>query len=708
MRGFQWLLALAAVCHYGLAAAAALEDWSLSGYNTLRGEHYGVSGDPASAPYAYTGGQFYDEFGLNLSRRFSPYESLQGQFSGVMNASDYRSNEGGGVLERGRLVWEKGDADLPFRVEAGDFQAGVSPRVIQRALKGVQVELQPGIAGRHSVQVFTGLAAPIYRNLDDNREQASGFSWLLEDGLLGGLSLNAVRAEKAASALMPAYGQDTWSLAWDRQYKLGAHELEAEAEWARFSGEHTATGILKADRGEALFAQLTGRAKPFDYRLRHTRNDGGFRPLEAAITPDQRATEAYLGWLADSGLQSRARFVHATDSYSGANPVDTRTLGYSLGGSLGKAPGKTLSTWLDLSRQSRADSLHTVDGFSDALGLSLGLPLNPALNLRAGVQGNDNHDGVRGTRAISRQASLALDYSFMTRSGWHGRLSPGVLARRSTGRSDQTDLNPTLSLTLGREGHDLSASYSYYQQDAHFNGGVDSLIRQTSLAYTRSLGSHRFGLEANHFSRDPSPGVTASAYRIAATWTWAFDRPARALAQATESSRLADGPGPLAVRDFAPSASLASVKQRLRVGGHAGGLSSPGRDVYELSLLPGVALRQRLVLFHDGDSLRSSALILDFPSGADGTDMLRQYQRVAEALYKQLGTPEARVEEGALSVNLPVDLMQGRFKRWMEWRSGAGVVRMGIPARATGQPRIEIIHAASQPTGLQWGVDLPD
>jgi hypothetical protein len=33
---------------------------------------------------------------------------------------------------------------------------------------------------------------------------------------------------------------------------------------------------------------------------------------------------------------------------------------------------------------------------------------------------------------------------------------------------------------------------------------------------------------------------------------------------------------------------------------------------------------------------------------------------------------------------------------------------MGIPARATGQPRIEIIHASSLPTGLQWGVDLPD
>lgn len=702
MPGPHRLLALAAACQGALALAQGLEDWSLSGYNNLRGEHYGVSGAAAGAPYAYTGGQFYDEFGINLSRRLSPHESLQGQFSGVLNASDYRSNERGGVLERGRLVWEKGDGPLPFRVEAGDFQAGLSPRVIQRALKGVLLELQPGPPGRHSLQGFAGQAAPIYRNLTDSREQASGFSWLFEDDWLGGISVNAVRATKSAAANLPDYGQNTWGLAWNRLYRLAGHELEAETEWAHFSGQHGATGTLQSDRGQSLFAQLTGRAKPLDYRLRHSRNDGGFRPLEAAITPDQRATEAYLGWLADNGLQSRWRVLGATDGHSGANPMTSRTLGYSLGGSLGRG----VSTWLDLSRRTRADRNRTTDGRSDALSLSLAMPLSAALNLRTGLQANDPRDAVSGSHGISRQLNLALDYSFLAGSGWRGRLSPGLLARRSTGTSDQTDLNPTLSLTLQRPGHDFSASYSHYQQDAHFTGGSDSLIRQTTLAYTRSQGQHRFSLEANHYSRDPSPGLSTSAYRMAAIWTWAFDRPARVSTPASAADPLAGAS--LRFTDFQPSMPLAAIQQRLRNTGQGGSLSSPGRQVHELSLLQNLPLRQRLALFHDGDRLQKAVLVLDFPAGTTPADMARDYQRVVEILYKQLGPPESRVEEGVFSANLPMELTLGRFKRWLEWRTSAGMIRMGIPARPMGPPRMELLYAATLPNNLPWGADVPD
>lgn len=696
------LLALAAACHGAMALAQGPDDWSLSGFNSLRGEHYGVSGAATGAPYAFTGGQFYDEFGLNLSRRFSPYESLQGQFSGVMNASDYRSSERGAMLERGRLVWEKGDGALPFRVEAGDFQAGLSPRVIQRALKGVLLELQPGPPGRYSLQGFAGQAAPIYRNLTESRELASGFSWLFEDEWLGGFSVNAVRATKAATANLPDYGQDTWGLGWNRVYRLAGHELEAEAEWAHFSGQHGATGVLRTDRGQAVFAQITGRAQPLDYRLRHSRNDGGFRPLEAAITPDQRATEAYLGWLADNGLQSRWRVLDSRDGHSGANPMDSRILGYSLGGSLGGG----LNTWLDLSRQTRADRNRSTDTRSDALALSLSLPLSGALQLRSTLQGNELRDAVSGSHGISRQLNLALDYAFLAGSGWSGRLSPGLLVRRSTGPSDQTDLNPTLSLALQRPGHDFSVSYSHYQQDAHLTGGMDSLIRQTTLAYTHSAGEHRFGLEANHFSRDPSSGLATSAYRVATTWTWSFDRPVRVRSADQPAAPLAGAA--LRLTDFLPTMPMAAIRQRLKTMGQGEGQSSPGRQVQELTLLQNLPLRQRLALFHDGDQLQKAVLVLDFPAGAGAADMARDYQRVVDALYKQLGSAESRMEEGVFSANLPIDLTLGRFKRWLEWRTPTGMIRMGIPARPMGPPRMEILYATTLPNSLSWSADVPD
>lgn len=694
MRLILGLLALAS-----LGTSADEPGWSITGYNALRGEHYGASGDLAAAPYAQLGDQFYDEFSLDLRRRVSLYESWQGSFSGVANASDYRSNERGGVLERARLVWEKGDVGVPYRLEAGDFQAGLSPRVIQRALKGVQLELQPGAPGRHSVQFFSGLATPLYRNMNDDREQSSGLSWLLEDAALGGFSLSAVHTAREAATTLPEYRQDTWGLGWGRVFHLGGHEIEAEAEWAHFSGEHAATGSVRNDRGDGLFAQVVGSAKPFDYRLRHAQYDYGFRPLGGAVAPDQRADEAYLGWRSERGVQVRGRLLDISDNRAGGNPLATHTLGVSLAG----VPLGGVSTWLDLSQQQRDDRAHTVDGVSRVLSLALGKALSPSLNLRGTLQWNGSKDLLAGSHAISRQAQIALDRSFVV-SGWNGSVSPGVLIRRSTGNSDQTDYNPTLRLALRRDRHDFSAAYSHYQQDAHFTGGSDSLIRQATLNCAWTGKAHRFDLEASHYDRDPTPGATTAAYRLAATWTWHFDRPARVAGSGGAREIAVEGGLPR-LDELLPGGELEAARQRLR---QEGGLRAPNRDIYEVALLDGLSLRQRLFLEHDGTHLDKSALLLDFPPGASPSEMANTYQRVAEALYKQLGTPERRVEEGGFSANLVADLMRGSFKRWIEWRTASGVLRLGIPSRADGPPRIEIIHARGFPAGMRWGVDLAD
>lgn len=694
-----WLAALIGACLSGSLGAAFPEDWNVSGYNALRAEHYDVSGDPTAAPYPHTGGQIYDEFNLDLSRRVSPYEFWEGHFSGLANASDYRSNERGGVLERARVVWEKGDAGVPYRLEAGDFYASLSPRIFQRALKGAQIEIQPGEPGRYSLQLFSGMTAPIYRQLDTDQEQASGVSWLLEDATLGGLHFNLVDIRKEATVTLGNYSQRTWGLGWSRVFQREGHELEAEAEWARFSGEHAATGVVKDDQGDALFLQLAGRAAPFDYRLRHNRHGAGFRPLGGAVSADQRSSEAHLGWLAGPGLQFRGRLLDARDNLS-VNPLTTRTLGVSISG----VSFAQVSTYLDLSQQSREDSNNTVDGVSRVVSISLGRAITPGVNLRGGLQWNGNKDQLTGSHAISRQAQAALDYAFAA-GAWQGVLSPGLVIRR--GAADQTDYNPTLRVALRRDAHELSASHSYYQQDAHFTGGIDSLTRQTAMNYAWSGRQHRFDLEANHYDRDPTPGATSSAWRVAATWTWRFERPAAGTGATAIPEIVADA-GPPRLEALLPGGELAAAQRLLRQGGLPAALVSSGREVYEAALLDGLGMRQRLLLEHDGVHLERSALILDFPPAASAVDMASLYQRTAEALYKQLGAPERRLEEGEFGANLVADLLRGSFKRWIEWRTVSGVLRLGIPSRSDGPPRLEIVHARSFPAGSRWGVNLAD
>jgi len=169
-------------CQASVAKDLVLDDWSVSGTNTIRLEEYAIAGDETSSIFPFEGFQPYDELSVRFARTDSPYDRWRGEFVGLLNESDYRSPNDGIVLERFNLTREKGDGSLPHRLEVGDYFGYFSYRTLQRTLKGGQIDLQPrgGWAGeRHSVQVLSGFVNPSYRDLDPLEDYYNGASWLV-------------------------------------------------------------------------------------------------------------------------------------------------------------------------------------------------------------------------------------------------------------------------------------------------------------------------------------------------------------------------------------------------------------------------------------------------------------------------------------------------------------------------------------------------
>ena len=208
LTGLSIVLSLA-ICD---AQAKSLSSWNISGSNTARIEYYDASGETTISPWQEAGSQLTNEVDLNLWRRVSPWESQRIQLSGVLNDSEYRSPEQGGILERGTFFWEKGDAGIPFRLQAGDYYAGQTPATIQLGLKGLQAEIQPTVG--QSIQFFSGLPAANYRDLGSDKGVYSGLSWLRETEILGAVSLTAVHYDRDANVNQIDLTQDVYSLAW--------------------------------------------------------------------------------------------------------------------------------------------------------------------------------------------------------------------------------------------------------------------------------------------------------------------------------------------------------------------------------------------------------------------------------------------------------------------------------------------------------------
>ncbi len=693
---------------------AIASEWEIDGSTTVHLGHYRINGDRANSPWQFSGGHHYGEFGINLLRRESAYESWRGQILGVVNASDYRSRDKGFVPERLSLIHEKGDGSLPFRAEYGDHLAYFSYLTQQGTQKGVLLDLQPHAARpdrQHSIMLTAGEVAPSWRDLDIGKDSIVGASWLMADERLGNFGFNAVfsHRDRDSSLALPTRKQTVSSLAWHKGLRLGELNLAFETEAALFNGEHNGTldspaGRRHSDTG--FFGEVTGshRTHPFGFRLRTEHYGEHFRPRGAVVTPDRRSYEAHASWRTRGGLSLRGRAQRFRDDAESSNPRDTDTLGVSLSGNLLGAwiPGVTGN--VNAYTQDIESRDKVIDSTIRVFNADVSKQLTPAWTGRAGVylQNTDDHSAAALDQQI-RQISLSGSSNFRF-AGFAGMVTPGVQYRRIRGAGERHEWNPTLSV-IGRRGpHQINFSYGYFNQNL---SGGDTLTQTLRMGYRYAVRRHTFGIDIDLFDRDQQAVPDTDAQIVRLFWTYSFDN--------RSARRAATSAAPLApatrigadVVALAPGLSFVRARSAIE----REGLGDPARfgpySVFEYRMFNNVDQRQRLALGSEAGTLKRSALIIEFDDIGNTDTVNQTYLRVRKAVLDRYGSPARIYEKGDFGPSPVSDINSQEVVRILEWDTESGVMRFGIPQRYDGIIRMELQHARRFPDFLDgfWSID---
>ncbi len=715
------LLVLPGLCH---AELDFLADWSMYGSNTVRASLYDATGPGAASPYPSEGDMFFDEFNVYLNKKNSRYDTMRAEVTGVYNLNDdYRAPDFGVVPERMSFVRENGEANTPYRAEAGDHFAYYSYLTLQQSLKGFQLELQPVTdhAGRrHSLVFTTGANESNWRDLTLQDDYTTGLSWLIQDELLGSLNLNMVHNYRDGSAKAGTLDrkQYVFSMAGEKQFSGPGHDAVIEAEIAHFKGDHNGlagavTGQDRADNG--YFMQLRGQSKQssWNYRLRLDYYGQDFRPRGAIVTADRRSAEFHSGWLHHTGIRTRARAQFFEDGFETANKTSTRTYGVNFTGPLLIQLYPDANGSMDAFIQQRTDEAGVVDVTTKNINFSLTKPLGGGWLGRSNFFfQNVDDEGTADADIFTRQFSFGADHSIEL-AGFKGVITPGILLRSlRKGGNHSFDMSPTLAVSLNRGPHFLRADYSTLLQNREIAiSGPDIDTHALNLDYRYSKRQHIFGFEANLFDRSTNPGDSTEAYRLSVYWTWNFDRPPVAVAARTHVPvapvDVAEAEIQATMYGLAPGVTEDKVQAALTRAGISGGVEQAGYVTYEAPLLDEVFRRQRLVLEYIGNVLHRSALVIDFDSVGDRDTIIQTFERVRQVLIRQLGNPARTIEEGEFTANFVADVNSQRLIRIIEWRTPTGTIRFGIPRRLDSQVRMEIQHARRfpQPGETLWSVE---
>jgi len=718
-------LPLLVLLSLGVSAPAAVYA-DVNGSVTVRAEDYDNDGDVTHSPYPEEGEQYYTEFNLNLSKQNSAYDNVRAQIFGVFNDSYYRQPDYNGFIpERLNLTWEKGDAKTPFRLQAGDYQGYLSYRVLQRSLKGFQLEMQPNIGDgerSHSVILLTGIDQPTWRSLDIDNDETNAMSWLTQDEKLGLFSANMVRSQSDAD---PATGllerhQYVFSLANQKQFDTPDRLLELEAEFAAFDGDHDgintpADGQEVSDNG--FFLQLSGQEyeRPIDYRVRYENYGKNYRPAGAYITPDRRSLEGFLTWRSDAGIVVEGRVQDFRDNAESSNPTDTTTVGVQVSGLLLGERVNDLTGNLHFFTQDMADNTKSVDQESKTLKLNVSKPLKngwvgDASLFLQDIDDQSSANADQDTTEVSLAATRAIAIG-----NFYGSITPGVVWRDIEGGADNKDISPTLKLSLFNDQHSINFNYNQLSQDFQ-QAGVEVDTVQSSLNYRFNVNpQNTVGVEWNRYKRDPDNSQDTTSRKLGVFWTYRFDRPSPVQPTAEIQSDLIDllyteawPTDSTLLRNLAPGQPIPRITAKLNRTGLPYAIERPNTLSYETRLLNGVQQRQQLVLQMNQDkNLEVSSLLIDFDNVGSNASAEHIFERIKSRIIRQLGQPDSVYNEGEFSGNLHQDVNSGRLVRNMEWPTSFGVLRFGIPRTLDGKVRMELSHTPERIVALndsRWGL----
>lgn len=711
-----------------LAQETILGDWSVTGSNTLRGTVYDAHGAGSGSPYPFEGDMYFDELTMFFNKQDSEYSNWRGEITGLYNVNDdYRTGDFGLVPERINLTRESGESGLPFRAEVGDYFAYYSFLTLQRSLKGVQLELQPFNTDRqqHSFVLSSGALESNWRDLTFQDDYFNGLSWLMQDQKLGSWSVNFAHNFRDNSFKAGTLDRNQYviSVSGEVPFTLAAHQISIEAEAAHFSGDHeglsgAASGQERSDNGYLVEMRGNHQQLPWDYRFRFEHYGQDFRPHGAVVSSDRQSFELHSGWRFNSGIRMRARAQLFQDAYETNNRLRTRTYGINLTGPVLQSYYPGLNARLDAFIQNRDNELITVSQLTQTIRLDLNAPLPRDWTGRMSVfLRNVKNRLARPGDSLTREVTIGADHAFNI-AGWLGYITPGFTLRTiRKGDNESEELRPSLAMRLNRDAHSLNMNYGSLLQDrrARFNG-IDVDTHTFNMDYRYRFNQHTLGLEANVRGRDPEPGESTEAYRISAFWSMEFDRPARALSQrSTDSGISSTGVASTALtanlilnlNQLGPGANAASIDKSLENTGISKAVEQSGYSVYEAAVFSDIFRRQRLALQYRAGILMKSAVIIDFDDVGNRDSNSQVYERVRQALIRELGSPARTFDQGDFSVNLARDVNAERFIRITEWITDKGKIRFGIPRRLDGQVRMEIQHDFnfSAPRDTLWSVE---
>ncbi len=676
------------------AIPETVQDWQINGAVTTRWDSYAVSGDAEVAPYSKTGTQYYSDLAAGFARRISSYEKISAQITAAINESAYRGHERGGIVQRLKAEWEKGDASIPFRAEAGDIFAFQSLRTLQRGLRGAQVEWQPETVWgkRQSVLLTGGTTAASYRKSDTTNDRFASVGWLIEETPLGTFNLSNTWGNRRGDANAAGYSQVVTSLGFLQTFNQSWQRVSIQGERALFRGSQDGQNEVH-DQASSL--SLDGRVinLPLNYLMRWERYGQGYRPSGAAAPADTDQTTLQASWRFITGQNLVVRFLQARDGWDSNREIRTRTAQTTLSGPMIDHVYLNLD-FASQRRDGKPTALEQptrdrIDNGRAEFTYSLPNSVWGGSNIRAGFSGRRAASEIVHTTSTSRDLFLLAGAPFDL-VGFHGMVSPGVTWRDQTDTTGtQKSVSPTLLLSASRDQHSLTVSRATTRlmlTDAI----TDASGKQTAFSYSYHARQFRLTIDGEHIDRVSPFDQRASARRIGFSITIPFDRP-----PGGNAAGITAGAGVFAgtsfnLRALAPGAELASL-DALTAQFRMAGFSTQGNyRVSESQVFNQVTLRQRVVVRTVNDRIEVAAIVIDTDPGASSADVQRQYERIQESMLRAYGSPSVNSEQGVFSPQLINDLNSGVFRRVMEWRTDSGMLRFGIPRRLDGQLRFEI------------------
>ncbi|MCX8110337.1 MAG: hypothetical protein N3D15_03690 [Syntrophorhabdaceae bacterium] len=698
---------------YGDDGSQIAPDWRFSGQNSLHIDYYNSSG-PSGSYKKNEGWQPYNDINIQFQNTADSFNTMKGYLSGTINQSPYRASKYGVIPERFNFNQENGKFPVPYRLDLGDFYAFQTPRIIQRSLKGGQIEFQPGtmLGAGQSILLQVGGAAQDYLDNKRGDNLFGGASWMMnwKDTRF---AVNYTQNRQASRDDIPSLSQYVWGMALNHNFSLLYQKLVLDAEWNFLRGDIYRSPLVVHNKGEGRFIQLQGKTViPITYSFRYEDYDAEYVPAGASVSGGRRSFETRANWQSAKGFSINGRAQFYRDGLGTDNITDTDVYGFGISGSIPNPWIKGLSGSLDTYRQ-HADAPNN-ETVINSLNAYIGIPLHMAWNLRlsAGFQETIVRKGTATNSGVQQYGmDIGHNTSFM---GFTGTANAGVLfiKRRQKDR-DQEDYGFNFSTSIGRSALRLTGSYRYYMQNQLTNL-MDNRTQGFNVAAEYTYGKNLLRLEGDCGMNQPARGTQSRDTRLLFTWTYSFERPAMKKAVAPEAPKLKpdEKPAPempLVIKTFAdlrPGYPIKKIQAALADKNIKDGLEQDRNIVYETVWFEDISQRQRLVLTQRTGYLEKATIIIDLQQTGEIETIGQLYRRIQANLTRTFGAPVTQ-EKGEFGPNIVSDLRNNTFVRISDWTTPYGTLRLGIPRRLDGIVRIEVQHAESFPLSYltPWGLE---